>query len=142
MRNGTAPARSSRSAPSVCTLGAPRSLAIAARPLAAEAAASGTRSICRNLARLRSGVRLARYSRFSARNENSCTSVTPGSLWLKLVHSGVCTGARAKVLSTNCVKRRSSSAGGVIGMAVFVAQVAANGMFKVMRSRAAVATSL
>src|SRR5436190_138825 len=52
---------------------------------------------------------------FSVRNENSWTRVTPGSLWLKFVHSGVCTRARASVSSTSWAKRRSSMTGGAIG---------------------------
>src|SRR5919199_484261 len=48
----------------------------------------------------------------------SCTIVMPGSLSLKLVHSGVWTGIRALASASNCSKLRSSSCGTVSGIGV------------------------
>ncbi len=117
-------------------LSSPRSLLNDTSPRAEAAGWSGTPSSVRNLIRLRSGMRLARYSRLSVRKAKTSTSVTPGSLLLKFVHSGLCTGIRARPSSSQSWYFRSSSVGMVSG--IYPPSVT----LKLTRSRAWVATSL
>ncbi len=59
------------------------------RPLEGSAGSGGTCSMRSSHSWVASGIWLKRKSRFSARKENSSSSVTPGSLACWLVHSGV-----------------------------------------------------
>src|ERR1700722_919485 len=109
---GTWPARTSVPASTASAeLSGPRSFWNVASATPGEAGWRVMPSIERNLSRFASGIRLLRYRRFSVRKANSWTIVTPGSLSLGLVHSGVWTWTRARAAATSWSNERSSRTG-------------------------------
>ena len=76
------------------------------------------------------------------RNAKSSINVTPGSLLLKLVHSGLWTGMRASASSSSSWYRRSSSVGICQRHLRLLLVHLPSVTFKLTRSRTCVATSL